>query len=1013
MRKIFLTFLVAIAFVFNASAQDRTITGRISDENGSPLSGVSVTTSDGKGTQTDRDGNYRIAVTSRARTLTFSSVNFETVTRNIDNQSTIDISLRAGDSKLDEVIITGYSVKKKTEFTGANTKVASKQIEQVPIASFEQILQGRAPGLYIASGSGQPGTAARVNIRGVGSISGGNDPLYILDGIPIEAGVFRSLNPNDFATVDILKDAAGAGLYGSRGANGVIVITTKKGKAGKTQIQYRSQIGYSEAPTLRNVRLMNTAERLEYEEKVLGGPAGILTPTAITGFPGWDYSPNNPRFQTLTPAQRTLEAGLLDSIRKINTNFQDLFFRRAKFSQQELNASGGSQNMSFYTSLSYFKQEGIILRSGLDRYTFRTNVDFKSNRLTVGIRAGAGFSSQRSIESEAGVALANPIAASFFELPYRRITRNNGKNDVGPGQIAANAFDRITTTDATSNQFKGNLGITAQLELYKGLALRTTNGIDWRNNNQTRFVDPGSFAGAQVAQGGQGSFGEGNLENLQLITTTGLVFNRTFNKHSVNATAMVEAIRNKFRTFSVTGFGVLTRLPNTPAGITSGSPTNNFIPQIGGAFLPGNGRSINGLFSTFATADYTYAGKYTLSGSLRRDDPSQVPKENRKNIFWALGASYNVIAEDFMKNQNILDEFRIRGSYGETGNVNGFTSDFGYLQTYGPGGYAGAPGTVPTSPGNPFFKLESQLIKNLGIELGFWDKRLRVAVDVYNKESRNLFLNQNLSRTSGFTALSTNAARMRNRGLEYNLGVDIVKSGDLLVTVGTNGAFNKNKILDLGSVTEIPQGTGIIRVGESFGTHYVVGWLGVDPQSGQPVYEDVNGNPTNIFSAANNRAAYGTFLPKFTGGANLDVTWKGFDISTLFSTVQGIKRFNNESFFYETTNSNIAFNKRVDMLTTWQKPGDMTDYQRVSSPRQFSSKDIRDASFVRFRNLTVGFTHQTKNSKIFKSVRFWGQGQNLYTWTKWTGFDPEESNNIASYEFPNPRTYSMGLDLNF
>ncbi len=1015
MRKALLFLSAMFLMLAVTFGQDRTITGKVTDEKGEPLPNVSIVVrGTSKGAATAADGTYSISIPNNARVLVFSSVNMQTQEISIGNKGIINVGMRVDDKQLGELIVTGYTTRKKTEFTGANTKVLSKQIEQVPVASFEQILQGRAPGLYIASGSGQPGTAARVNIRGVGSISGGSDPLYVLDGMPIEANVFRSLNPNDFATVDILKDATGAGLYGSRGANGVIVITTKKGKAGKTQLQYRGQVGFSEAPSLNNLNLMNTQQRLDYEENVLGGPAGILPSTGITGFPGWDYSPKNPRYQSLTPAQRAAEALLLDSIRGINTNWADIMFQKGKFTQQEVNASGGNQNFNFYTSLGYYKQEGIIVRSNLDRYTFRANIDFKSDKLTVNIRSSAGYSSQSNIESEAGVALANPVAAAFLELPYRKLTNASGKNDVGAGKTGANAYDRIFTTNAISNQFKGNLGVTVQYDLFGGLAIRSTNGVDWRNNNQSRFVDPASFAGLSVAQGGQGSYGEGNFENLQLITTSGLVFNKTYkNKHSINATAMVEAIRNRSRGFSATGFGVITRLPNTPAGITPGSPTNNYIPIFGGAFLPGNGKTVNGLFSVFTTVDYTYNRKYTLSASLRKDEPSQVPENNRSNVFWSLGGSWNISAEQFMEKQNIFQDVRLRASYGETGNVNGFTSDFGYLETYGSGGYAGLPGTIPTSPGNPNYKLESQVITNVGADFSLWKKRIRVGIDVYNKESRNLFVSQNLSRTSGFTALSTNAAKMRNRGMEFTLGIDAIKKEDLTVSIGFNGAFNKNKVLDLGGLQEIPQGTGIIRVGLPLGTHYVVGWLGVDPQSGQPVYEDINGNPTNVFSAANNRATYGTVLPDFTGGATLDISWKKFDVSALFSTAQGVKRFNNESFFYETTNSNVSFNKRIEMMQTWQKPGDLTDYQRISSARQFSSKDIRDASFVRFRNLQVGYTFEPKNAKCFRSMRIWGQGQNLFTWTKWTGFDPEESNNIATYEFPNPRTYSLGIDINF
>lgn len=604
--------------------------------------------------------------------------------------------------------------------------------------------------------------------------------------------------------------------------------------------------------------------------------------------------------------------------------------------------------------------------------------------------------------------MANPIAAAYLELPYRRPFLPNGKNAVGNGNTGANAYDRLFTTTQITNQFKGNLAVTAQFDIWGGISLRSTNGVDWRNNNTSRFIDPNSFAGSLVAQGAQGSYNEGNSENLQLISTTGLVYTRKFNEiHQVNASAMVEAIRNRNRNFNATGFGINPRLPNTPAAITQGSATNNLIPLIGG------GRDYNGLFSTFAVADYTYDKRYTVSASLRRDVPSQVPKKNRNNVFWTAGASWNIIAEKFMEQQNIFQELRLRASYGETGNINGFTSNFGFISTYGAGGYAGVPGIIPTSPGNEDYKLESQVITNVGLDLAMWKRRIRATLEYYIKDSRNLFVAQQITRTTGFLSLSTNVGEMRNSGFEFDVKVDVVDKEDLLITIGANGSFNKNKVTSLGQISELAGGTGITRVGLPLGTHFAVGWLGVDPQTGLPVYEDINGNPTSIYSAANSRATFGSFNPTFTGGASLDISWKGFQVSALFSTAQGIERFNNESFFYETTNSNLAFNKRVEMLSTWTKPGDLTGYQRISSARQFSSKDIRDASFVRFRNLQAGYTFTPKNTKHIRSVRLWGQGQNLYTWTKWTGFDPEESNNIATYEFPNPRTYSIGLDINF
>lgn len=1031
MRKLLLCFM-AVLLYSGVMSQSRTVTGKVTSDGGQPIPFVTVrVVNTNAATVTDEQGDFSIPVSENARNLEFSAVGYvsQTVTVPVSTAANVEstvvnVTLQQGTSTLNEVVITGYSARRKEDFTGASSKVVAADIQQIPIASFEQILQGRAPGLYVASGSGQPGTSARVNIRGVSSISGGNDPLYILDGVPIEAGVFRSMNPNDFESVDVLKDAAGTSIYGSRGANGVIVITSRRGRSGATRIQYRNLFGFAQPPVQKNIRLQNTEERLRYEEEILG-PGGVIPSSGNSGYPGWDYSPNNPIYATLTDAQRATRAGLLDSVRQINTNWADILFRdRAAFKQHEVSASGGSQNLSFFTSLSYYDQEGIVLRSGLERYTFRANIDFRTDRLNVSVRSSAGWSSQNLIESEAGIALANPIAAAYLELPYRRPFDGAGNALVGAGRTGANAYDRLFTTTATNNEFKGNLGVTLQYDIWNGISFRTINGVDWRNNNVSRFVDPNSFAGRNVAQAppglpGQGSYGEGNGEDLSLISTTGLVYVKNINdKHDITASAFMELIRNRSRAFSFTGYGINPRLLNTPAGISAGSPTNNLIPTAGGVFLPGNFRTLNGLFSTFLTTDYTYDRRYTVSASIRRDVPSQVPLRNRENIFWAVGASWNAIRESFMEDQNLFQDLRVRGSWGETGNANGFNSDFGYIATYGQlgAGYAGVAAIVPTSPGNEDYRLESQVMKNLGVDLTMLDNRLNATFEYYVKDTRNLFVDQGLSRTTGFNNLSTNAAEMRNQGFEFQVEYDVIRKQDLTVSFGINGATLKNEIRSLGLLTEIPQGTGIIRVGLPLGSHFAVGWVGVDPETGNPIYQDIDGNPTSVYSAANNRAAFGTFLPSFTGGANMDVRFKGFDFSIFFATAQGVQRFNNESFFYETTNSNVGFNKRIEMLTeTWTTPRQVTNYQRIGTQRQFSSKDIQDASFVRLRNLQVGYTFTpSPNGRIpIKGFRVWAQGQNLATWTKWQGFDPEESNNIATYEFPNPRTFTVGLDVNF
>lgn len=1002
-----LVMLTLLLFTTGVLLAQKTVSGKVTDEKGDPIANASVVVKGGTvGTTTNDAGSFTLNLPANAKTLVFSAIGSATREISIGSSTTFSVSLQPALNEEEEVVVTGYGNKKRMEFVGAAAKVNAKTIEQVPIGSFENILQGQAAGLYIASGSGQPGsTNTRVNIRGIGSFSGGQDPLYILDGMPIEVGVFRALNPNDFESVDILKDAAGAGLYGSRGGNGVIVIKTKMGQAGRPRLSYRGMAGFSEAPTQKNLQLMNTTERLAYEGQLLG-PGLAPNPTALTGLPGWDYNPNNPRYQAQSAATKALYDHLLDSISGINTDWADLMFRKAKFSQHEVNVSGGSNGVNYFSSLSYYKQQGTIYRSGMDRYTYRGNIDVKRDRLTVNIRSSAGFSQLDNTESEAGIALANPIAAAYLELPYVRAFNNDGTTAFGAGKIGANAYDRLRTTTSRSNQFKGTFVITAQFDIWNGIAFKTTNGVDWRNTNSSRFVDPNTFAGRSVGLGAQGSYNEGNTENLNLITTTGLVYSKKFDKHSVNALAMFESIRNRNRANGFTGYLINPRILNSPAGITNGNTTA--MPSITGS------KTLNGLFSQFATVDYTYDSRYTVFGSLRRDAPSQVPKKNRNNVFFSAGASWNLSAESFMKNQDIFQDAKVRISYGETANVNGFTNNFGYISTYGAGNYADQQGIVPTSPGNTDYKLESQIVTNLGIEFAVWKRRIRATVDVYDKQSRNLFLNQQVSRTTGFTQLLTNIGKMSNKGIEYDLKADVVKQNDFVVTIGTNGAFLRNRIEDMGQITELASGTGISRVGLPFGTHYIVGYLGVDPQTGNPIYADAEGKPTSVYSAANSLATFGTYLPKFTGGATLEASWKGFTVSALFVSIQGVKRFNNESFFYETTSSNVFYNKRIELLTeTWRTPGQETNYQRIAAPREFSSKDIQDASFIRFRNLTVGYNYVPKSTKYFSSIRVWGQAQNLYTWTKWNGFDPEESNNIATYEFPNPRTFTIGLDVNF
>jgi len=1017
MRKIALFVLWGLLFSLQVWAQEKTVAGRITDDKGSPLRGVTISSKGNSklSTTSDENGRFTIKVPASVKSLNFSYVGFQNETVSIGSGADLSVSLRVSTQDLESVVVTGYSREKKPTFTGAAAKVASDKIQQVPMASFDQILQGRAPGLLVTAGSGQPGSSARVQIRGAGSISGGNGPLYILDGIAIEAGVFQGLNPNDFESVDVLKDAASTAQYGARASNGVIVITTKRGKSGKSDINFGVQYGFSDR-TNRPFRMMNTAERLQFEE--IAGLAGQAANSPVN-YAGWYYSQKNPRYNGLTQAQRDLEARAFDSIKGIDVNWQDIFFRdNAPFTQVDLSINGGNEKTRFYLSGNYFQQDGIAIRSDLKRYTVTSNIDHVSadGRLTIGFRNNMGYSIRNFIESENGVALANPFAAAFLSLPYHSLRVPGTQNvAVGNGYTGPNAYDRIFTTTSVTNQIKLVTSLNLNYKIWDGLSARGTIGGDYRQTDGSRFIKPDSWAGRLVNPGLAGLFSENYSKQYQFTVNGGLGYNKTFaDKHEVDATALYELVRFWTNNFAYTGFGINPKLPNTPAGITPGSTANNLIPTVGGGNLQ------NGLESYVGLLRYTYDRRFTVTGSLRRDGSSKAPVKNRYINLWSVGANWMVSNEAFMANVGWLSSLKLRASYGKTANNDGFPGSFSYLATYGNTQYGGVGGIVPTTPGNADLDWEFQKQANIGLDFSLFKDRLRGAIDVYERKTNNLFISQSLSATAGFGTgfnLPVNAGEVRNRGIEYIFDYDVIRSKNFLWTVSVNGSYNDNEITSLGQVSEFEQGTSILRKGLPIGSHYTVKWAGVDAATGRGMYYNRDGKITDVYSASQSVAEFGTFNAPWLGGFSTTVRYVGFELSAFFNYQEGFSRFNNETFFYTYGNSpNNQFNLRSDMLSIWQKPGDVSQYQSAASVRQFSSRDIQDASYLRFRNLTIAYNFPVESfqkKKVLKALRVYANAQNLFTWTNWEGFDPEDNNNIAQYEYPALRTVTFGLNVTF
>ena len=990
------------------------VSGRVTDAQGQPLPGVTVrVTGTTAGTTTGPDGAFQLEVPTGATSLSFSFVGYATQEVALGSRTEFAVRLAEASTLLDAVAVTGYTNYARDNSASATSTVTAAKIGQVPLPGIDQILQGRVPGLNVLSNSGQPGSATTsVTIRGLGTLGGSSAPLYIMDGIPIEANYFQTLNANDIASVTVLKDASAKALYGSRGSNGVIVITTKKGQSGQLAVEYTGQVGFSTLTSPRFV-MMDTGERLRFEQEV-----GLATGRNIG--PGWTYSPQNPTYATRTPAQRQRADFILDSLGGINTNWRDQFFQQAKFQEHQVSVSGGSDNVRFYNSLNYFSQDGIAQRTGLERFTVRSNVDFKGKRLSGSVNLLLGLSNSSFTEGEGGTGVGSSIASVYYALPYEYPyapdgtmilpnTRGYTYLDQREGTIG---LDRLNNSSNKTQQLKTTLGGTLSYVIVPGLTASTRAGLDFRNSIDQVWINPDSYYGSRSnanTLGGRGRFEEDVRQNYSFVSTSGLTFTRLFKeKHEVEVAGYFESLFDNYRGFGYAGFGLDGRLPETPAAITV---STTYLPSVSGS------RTQSALHSFIGTGRYTYNGRYTLTGSYRVDGSSKVPAANRWHSFYSVGLNWNLKDEAFLRDVSALSTLRLRASYGLTASP--FGGNFLYRATYDVGStYGGASALRPTNPGNPDFDWEYVAETNVGLDIGLLPgSRIRLVLDVYNRITRNMFVNQPLSATAGFASYSLSTGRLRNRGVEADFQVDILNRGAVRWTVGTNVAYNQNRILELGNnLNNLPDGdTRLLRIGEPIGSYYAPKWAGVDPANGDALYYNQDGGTTNVYNAnAQSTVGIGSLYPTITGGVTTDVSYKGLSLSVLFSYVSNVKRWNNEDFYNENQRY-MTSNQSVRMLyDRWKQPGDQATLQRIDVPRNFTSKDIQDAAFGRLRNVQLAYSLPaalTQRLGVVRGVRLLVQAQNLLTFTNWRGLDPETNSQYGRFQYPSARSYTAGLTL--
>ena len=898
------------------------------------------------------------------------------------------VSLAAASANsVSEVVVTGYTTIQRKKFSGAIATAPTQEIRKQPFGSFDQALQGQAAGVSVIGGSGQPGSGGTVRIRGNGSISGGNYPLYIMDGIEISAGDFATLNQGDFERVEILKDAVATAMYGSRGASGVIVITTRRGRAGQLQLSYDAQYGISDMPKDR-LEVMTSDEKIAYELKRGNGY-------------GWDRA-------------------TADSLRKVNFSWKDALFQRGITRQHMVSASGGSQASKFFASLSYMDQEGIVKTTGMKRYTARINVDNTVKNWRFGMNLQAGWSNiQRTSENDSY--LSSPLNAVRWSNPYERDidpTTGDYQQYGGPGYLISGQPNGAMDLFLNSNK---NLQLKSVASSYleyhfpflKGLSARTNWGLDFSNNEYTQFWDPRT-TGYQTRQGAL--YKESN-RSFRYTGTTSLSYKRTFGKHEVDGGVFTESIKNDFRRFNFIGYGFTNGFTNE-TGITAGSAANpSYIPSVGGT------GTANGLLSYFGIFNYGYSDKYFLSLVGRRDGSSRFGVNNRFANFGSAGLTWAVSDEKFMSKIKFINDLRLRASIGTTGNNNTAAGDFP-LPQFGRSSYAGISGWAPAAAGNLDYRWETNKTTNFGLDFAMFKRRLSGTVEIYNRTTTDLFYSLPIDPSiSGFSSVPSNFGTVRNKGVELTLRGDIIRTKNFSWSIGANLTYNENRIIDLPTDSVVSSNI-ILKEGRPLNTHYLVSYGGVNPANGNSQYIKKDGSVTMAYTVAD--ATYqGTSDAPWFGGLNTNFSYKGFDLSAQMNFFLKNYLYNND----RNNLTNPAYlwdNMHNILLREWRSAGQITDVPRPTSGataagpsnpyRSATTRFLEDGSFWRLRNVTLGYTFNTKllSKATMRSARIFIQGQNWWTKTKYMSFDPEMSGTtLVGAQYPALVQTTVGLSIGF
>ncbi len=998
MRKLLTMFFCVVLAITQIAAQTRTVKGKITDDKNNPIANASILVKGTTvGTTSGSDGSFSINVPSTGKSLVVSSLNFTDQEVAIGTKTSINVAMRSTTQDLQEVVVVGYGTKKKSDLTGSVATLKAADIESLPFSSVDKALQGKVAGLQSVAASGQPGASQNIIIRGISSINGSSNPLWVIDGIPVNTGdasrlqttgnLLSTLNPNDIESISVLKDAASQSIYGSRAANGVIVVTTKKGKAGKTKFRFDTEIGQSNtAYTNPKYKPLSAQQYIDITREGLvnlGQSQAVITATlaSLGGNSGINYS-------------------WLDNVSRNGTQ-----------QQYNVSASGGNEKTTFFVSAGRFVQDGTTINSKLSRTNGQISViNNATDKLKIGVDMNIGVVSQRA--PLAGGAFGNPVLSSYFLLPTRSAYNADGSyNFTNLGGL----HNTIALSDI-DKRFLRQAGIRgstyAEYKIMENLKFKSQFGIDYNVLEEDQYNNP--LHGDGAASNGRAFSYYTRLFNWVWTNTVDLQQNITRGGDlSFNAQVGYEAQKSTTYANSV-------QAQQFPPTTLLTFPASGASPTTASATV-----SEYSFASIFASTAINFKNRYVISGSFRRDGSSKFSANNKFGNFYSVGATWNIDRERFMENVKFITQLKLRTSYGVNGS-NTAIGNYDALPAYGFGAnYNQLPGSAPTNVGNPDLTWELNKPFNIGLDVSILKNRISFTAEYYKRTSESLLLAVPVSRTSGFASITKNIGTMENKGFEFTLNVVPVLTRDFKWTIDFNYATNKNQILTLPGGNDIVNGLLLLRPGVAINSFYVREWGGVDPATGDPTWyaDNTHGAKTNVYPGVAARIVAGNAQPKHFGSVTNEFTFKNFTFSAQFYYNYGNMVYDNWGGYYLGAGFGATFNKVARVMDRWQKAGDVTDipkyiYNGNKNFQNSSTFYLQQGDYIRLREIQVGY-NLPKNLMAkagLSSANFYVRGTNLWTWVKdkTLAFDPEQgTNSTSNLNVFIPKTITVGLSVAF